>query len=70
MKEYSIEEQFAIVALNAQDSRNDSAAKNAAIAGIAAARAVQRLLNEEDKPDAAEWERKLRDQLNAVKDEP
>ena len=67
MKEYSIEEQFAIVALNAQDSRHDSAAKNAVIAGIAAAKAVQRLLYEEEKPDAAEWERKLREQLNAVK---
>lgn len=28
MKEYSIEEQFAIVALNTQDSRHDSAACN------------------------------------------
>lgn len=65
MKNYTIAEQFAIIAFNAQDSRHETVAKNMAVAGIAAAKMVQKLLYENQ--DAAVFERKLREQLDGIK---
>ena len=59
MKNYTIAEQFAVIALNAQDSLHESVAKNVAVVGIAAAKTVQTLLYEEENRDAAGFEVKL-----------
>lgn len=67
MKNYTIAEQFAVIALNAQDSLHESVAKNVAVAGIAAAKTVQTLLYEEENRDAAVFEQKLREQLDGIK---
>ena len=66
MKNYTIAEQFAVIALNAQDSLHESVAKNVALVGIAAAKTVQTLLYEENR-DAAVFELKLREQLDGIK---
>ena len=67
MKNYTIAEQFAVIALNAQDSLHESVAKNVAVVGIAAAKTVQTLLYEDDNRDAAVFEQKLREQLDGIK---
>ncbi len=67
MKNYTIAEQFAVIALNAQDSLHESVAKNVAVVGIAAAKTVQTLLYEEENRDAAVFEQKLREQLDGIK---
>ena len=56
MKNYTIAEQFAVIALNDQDSLHESVAKNVAVVGIAAAKTVQTLLYEEENRDAAVFE--------------
>lgn len=67
MKEYSITEQFALIALNAQDSKHATQAKNVAICGIEAARIIGQLLEEEKDKDIPAFEELLKQRLEQVK---
>ncbi|NLL75971.1 MAG: hypothetical protein GX235_01800 [Clostridiales bacterium] len=63
---YTIKEQFALVALNGQDSKNNSLAKKAAIVGIEAASILQRLLMDELR-DIDEFKVCLEQELKGIK---
>lgn len=67
MKEYSILEKFALVALNGQDSGHDTTAKKAAVLGIAAANALQELLSEGLEADAAKFADGLSEKIGTIK---
>lgn len=67
MKEYSILEKFALIALNGQDSRHDTAAKKAAVLGAAAADALQGLLGEGLEVDAEKFASGLKEKINTIK---
>lgn len=67
MKEYSIMEQFALVALNAQDSNHSTQAKHVAVCGIEAAKIIEQLLMEEKEKEITEFERLLKRQLSQIK---
>ncbi len=66
MKNYTTAEQFAVIALTAQDSLHESVAKNVAVAAIAAAKTVQTLLYEEENRDAAVLSKNC-EQLDGIK---
>lgn len=61
MREYSLVEQFALVALNGQDCSHNTRAKAAAVYGIKAADMLQRLYLEETDKDILNFEKQLRD---------
>lgn len=68
-KEYMLEQQFAVVALDGLSCIHHSAAKYAALRGIAAAKYLEKiLLWEEDMPEAGEFQKKLEAGIAAVKD--
>lgn len=54
MKEYSMKEQFALIALDAQNSEHYTAAKKAAVRGIVMAGYLQKVLDGADKEDISE----------------
>lgn len=67
MKEYSIMEQFALIALNAQDSNHSTQAKHVAVCGIEAAKIIEQLLLEEKDKEITEFERRFKQQLAQIK---
>lgn len=67
-KEYTLSQQFAVIGLDGLSCTHHSAAKYAAVRGIAAAKLLEKiLLLEEDMPDAGEFQKKLETGIAAVK---
>lgn len=48
MKDYTLEEQYAIISLNGLDSKHNTEAKKVAVTGIAIAKELQKILNKTD----------------------
>lgn len=67
MKEYSIVEQFALIALNAQDVTHTTQAKTVAICGIEAAKAIQQLLIEEMDQQISQFEEVFRERMEQIR---
>lgn len=67
MKDYSLSEQFAMIALDGQDSKNDTKAKKAAVAGIAVAITLQKMIAEEIDKNATAFSEKLNKELKSIK---
>lgn len=67
-KEYTLEQQFAVVALDGLSCTHHSAAKYAALRGIAAAKLLEKILPEEDVPAPEVFQKKLEAGVAAVKD--
>lgn len=67
MKEYSLAEQFALIALNGQDSQHNTEAKTASVLGIAAAQVLQELLNAGGETYLLVTADKLAKQIRAIK---
>lgn len=67
-KDYTLSQQFALIGLDGQSCIHSSAAKNAAVRGIAAAALLEELLYREDEPlTAAEFQKKLETGIAALK---
>ncbi len=65
--DYTIMEQFALVALDGQDSMHNTVAKKAAVMGIAAANVLQTLLVEDVQENMNEFENRFCHQLENIK---
>ncbi|WP_342759869.1 hypothetical protein [Kineothrix sedimenti] len=65
--DYTIMEQFALVALDGQDSIHNTAAKKAAVIGIAAASVLQTLLVEDAQKNVNEFKNRFCHQLEKIK---
>lgn len=66
MKEFSIKEQFALVALDGQNSEHDSVAKKVAVRGIAMAGFLQKILDGAAKDNISEISAYLREKTQKV----
>lgn len=66
-KEYTLTQQFAIVGLDGLSCTHHSAAKNAAVRGIAAAALLEEILSEKEETRAEEFLRKLKTGIASIK---
>lgn len=67
IKDYTIKEQFALVALDGQDSKHNTQAKKAAVIGIAVAGMLQELFIEEVQTDVDEFQLRFTEKLKEIK---
>lgn len=67
MKDYSITEQIALVALDGQNSGHDTTAKKAAVKGIAMAEALQKVLDDIAKDNISEISAYLHEKIQKVR---
>lgn len=65
--DFSMMEEFALIALNGLDSRNRTEAKKAALFGIEAARRLQEMFQKETEKDAREFAAMLQEELEQMK---
>ncbi len=67
MKDYLLSELFALIALDGQDSKNDTKAKKAAVLGIAVANALQRMIAEEVDKNVTVFSEQLNKEIKSIR---
>lgn len=67
MKEYVLSEQFALISLDGMDVLHDTAAKKAALSGIAIAGILQKMISGENLDDISSFREQLTGEIHKVK---